>query len=102
MKMLSIIHRSTGCPPWAIFCSKVSFISSLVGGDISLKLWPKGITVNAEVIEALLKLAEEIAKERRAGKDLGLNVEEKAFYDAITKPRAIKDFYTNDALIQIT
>jgi len=35
-KILSIIQRRTGCPPWAIFSSKVSFISSLVGGDISL------------------------------------------------------------------
>lgn len=31
-----------------------------------------------------------------------LTVEEKAFYDALLKPAAIKDFYTNDALIQIT
>ena len=39
MKMLSIIHRRTGCPPWAIICSSTSFISSLVGGDISLKFY---------------------------------------------------------------
>ena len=45
MKMLSIIHRSTGCLPWAIFFSSVSFISSFVGGLISLKPCPNGTTV---------------------------------------------------------
>ena len=44
-KMLSIIQRSTRWLPWAIFCSKVSFISFLAGGDIFLKPWPKGTTV---------------------------------------------------------
>lgn len=31
-----------------------------------------------------------------------LSVEEKAFYDALLKPAAIKDFFSNDALVQIT
>lgn len=30
-----------------------------------------------------------------------LSVEEKAFYDALLKPAAIKDFFSNDALVQI-
>ena len=62
----------------------------------------KGQISNAEVIEELLKMAAIIAKDKKAGEDLGLNTEEKAFYDALLKPAAIKDFYTNDALIQIT
>lgn len=33
---------------------------------------------------------------------MGLNTEEKAFYDALLKLVAIKDFYANEALIQIT
>ena len=41
----SIAACSTGCPPWAIFSSSTSFISSFVGGDISLKPCPKGTTV---------------------------------------------------------
>ena len=45
MKMLSIIQRRTGCPPCAMRFSSVSFISSFVGGDISLKPCPKGTTV---------------------------------------------------------
>ena len=34
--------------------------------------------------------------------NLGLTEEELAFYDALTKPAAIKDFYENDQLVQIT
>ena len=33
---------------------------------------------------------------------MGLSAEELAFYDALTKPQAIKDFYENDELIAIT
>ena len=33
---------------------------------------------------------------------LGLSDEEMAFYDAITKPQAVKDFYDNDQLVAIT
>ena len=33
---------------------------------------------------------------------MGLSVEEMAFYDALTKPQAIKDFYENSELIAIT
>jgi len=34
--------------------------------------------------------------------DIGRNAEEKAFYDALTKPRAVRDFYTNDILVEMT
>ncbi|MBQ6931931.1 MAG: DUF3387 domain-containing protein, partial [Clostridia bacterium] len=33
---------------------------------------------------------------------LGLTTEELAFYDALTKPQAIKDFYENDVLVEMT
>lgn len=33
---------------------------------------------------------------------MGLSEEELAFYDALTRPEAIKDFYENDELIAIT
>ena len=36
------------------------------------------------------------------GKKLNLSTEELAFYDAITKPEAVQDFYTNEQLIAIT
>ena len=36
------------------------------------------------------------------GEKLGLTADELAFYDALTKPQAIKDFYQHDELIAIT
>jgi type I restriction enzyme R subunit len=33
---------------------------------------------------------------------MGLSNEELAFYDALTRPEAIKDFYLNDELIMMT
>ena len=33
---------------------------------------------------------------------MNLNEEELAFYDALTKPEAVRDFYTNEQLIAIT
>ena len=36
------------------------------------------------------------------GEQLGLNADELAFYDALNKPQAIKDFYENEELIAIT
>ena len=51
---------------------------------------------NEEVIEELMKLAQDIADTNAEGEKLELNAEELAFYDALTKPQAIKDFYQND------
>ena len=61
-----------------------------------------GMLTNEQVIEELLKLAKDIANANAEGQKLGLNSEELAFYDALTKPQAIKDFYENDELIAIT
>ena len=61
-----------------------------------------GMLTNEEVIEELLRLAKEIAQANSEGEKLGLNPEELAFYDALTKPQAIKDFYQNEELIAIT
>lgn len=57
---------------------------------------------NDEVIKELLEAAELIAKAHQAGAELGLTQEELAFYDALTKPQAIKDFYENDVLVEMT
>jgi len=54
-----------------------------------------------EVIQELLKLAKDTETEKVMN-DLGLNAEAKAFYDALTKPRAVQDFYTNDILVEMT
>ncbi len=61
-----------------------------------------GMLTNAEVIEELLKMAREMMEERSEAEQLGLTQEELAFYDAITKPQAVKDFYDNDQLVAIT
>ncbi len=61
-----------------------------------------GLITNEEVIKELLKAAEEIANLHKEGEKLGLSDEELAFYDALTKPQAIKDFYSNEALIEMT
>ena len=61
-----------------------------------------GMLTNEEVIQELLKLAKDIAAANAEGKALGLNAEELAFYDALTKPQAIKDFYEHEELIAIT
>lgn len=61
-----------------------------------------GMLTNEQVIEELLKLAKQISDANKDGNSLGLNADELAFYDALTKPEAIKDFYKNDELIAIT
>ena len=62
----------------------------------------KGMLTNEQVIEELLKAAHAIANGEEDGKKLNLTSEELAFYDALTKPEAVEDFYTNDQLIAIT
>ena len=52
------------------------------------------------VIESTMKRIS--LKEKEAGEQLGLTADELAFYDALTKPQAIKDFYENEELIAIT
>ena len=61
-----------------------------------------GLITNEEVIKELLETAEEIANLYKSGQELGLSQEELAFYDALTKPEHIKDFYKNDELIALT
>ena len=61
-----------------------------------------GMLTNEEVIQELLNLARQIQTATEQGKQLGLTADELAFYDALTKPRAIKDFYENEELIAIT
>ena len=61
-----------------------------------------GLITNEEVIRELLKTAQEIRELYQTGKKLGLTQEELAFYDALTKPENVKDFYQNDELIALT
>ena len=61
-----------------------------------------GMLTNEQVIEELLNLAKQIQEAQKEGEQLGLTADELAFYDALTKPQAIKDFYENEELIAIT
>lgn len=61
-----------------------------------------GMLTNEQVIEELLNLAKQIATAHQEGQELGLTADELAFYDALTKPQAVKDFYENAELIAIT
>lgn len=61
-----------------------------------------GLISNEEVIGEMLKIAKQIKAEQEQGKKLGLSEEELAFYDALTRPEAIKDFYENDELVSLT
>lgn len=68
----------------------------------TLNAYLNGMLTNAEVIEEMVKMAREMMRDRSEAEALGLTDEEMAFYDAITKPRAVKDFYDNDQLVAIT
>lgn len=68
----------------------------------SLKAYLNGMLTNEEVIEEMLQLAKQIVAAQKEGEQLGLTQDELAFYDALTKPQAIKDFYKNEELIAIT
>lgn len=69
---------------------------------LSAEGYLNGMLTNEEVIQELLNLAKQIAAAQKEGDQLGLTADELAFYDALTKPQAIKDFYENEELIAIT
>lgn len=79
---------------------KAQKFSDMLQGTLNSYL--NGMLTNAEVIEELVKMAKDMMRDRTDAEELGLNDEEMAFYDAITKPEAVKDFYDNDQLVSIT
>lgn len=68
----------------------------------TLNRYLNGMLTNEEVIQELLKLAKEMLHASEEGNKLGLTDEELAFYDALTKPEAVKDFYSNKDLVALT
>lgn len=68
----------------------------------ALNEYLNGMLTNQQVIDELLKMAEEMRKAQEDGNNLNLSPEEKAFYDALTRPEAVRDFYSNDELIALT
>ena len=68
----------------------------------TLNRYLNGMLTNEEVIQEMLRLAKEMATASEEGNKLGLSDEELAFYDALTKPAAVKDFYENEELVALT
>jgi len=67
-----------------------------------MKAYINGLISNEEVIAELMRMANEMANANSTGEKMGLTSEELAFYDALTKPSAVKDFYENDVLVAMT
>ena len=68
----------------------------------ALSNYLKGMLTNEEVIEELLKMAEEIKKSEEQGNELGLTTEEKAFYDALSSPEGVRQAYTDEQFVALT
>lgn len=84
---------------------RTNFVKSEKFSEIikaAMNRYINGLITNEEVIQELLNIAKQIVKAKEEGNELGLTADELAFYDALTKPAAIKDFYENDELIAIT
>ena len=87
------IYRRTNVVQATVFSEKITLL---------MNTYYNGLITNEEVIKELLTAAEEIRNLRDEGNKLGLSDEELAFYDALTKPEAIKDFYSNEDLVAMT
>lgn len=87
------IYRRTNIVKATTFSEKITLL---------MNSYYNGLITNEEVINELLKTANEIAELRKQGNELGLTEEELAFYDALTKPQNIKDFYDNKELVAMT
>ena len=87
------IYKRTNVVQATTFSEKITLL---------MNSYYNGLITNEEVIKELLKAAEEIANLRKQGEELGLSEEELAFYDALTKPENVKDFYENEELIAMT
>jgi type I restriction enzyme R subunit len=61
-----------------------------------------GMITNEDVIKRLVEMARALVLSKAEGERLGLSEEEQAFFDALVKPEAIKDFYSNESLVNLT
>jgi type I restriction enzyme R subunit len=68
----------------------------------AMKAYLNGMLSNEEVIAELMKMAKDMASAQAEGDAMGLSDEELAFYDALTRPDAVKDFYQNEELVAMT
>ena len=68
----------------------------------AMKSYLNGMLSNEEVIAELMKMAKDMSNANTEAGELGLTSEEEAFYDALTRPEAVKDFYHNEELVAMT
>ena len=68
----------------------------------SLSNYLKGLLTNEEVIEELLKMAQQMKQAEAEGNDLGLSPEEKAFYDALSTPEGVRQAYSDEEFVALT
>ena len=69
--------------------------------DARLAEYLRGLISNEDVIQELLKMARELKDHAEQASEFGLTEEEQAFYDALTRPQAVRDFYENDTLVEM-
>ena len=69
--------------------------------DARLADYLRGLISNEEVIQELLKMARELKAHAEQASEFGLSEEEQAFYDALTRPQAVRDFYENSTLVEM-
>ena len=100
VKLLENLLRGRVRTMGAISVVKGELFSNRFGE--TLNRYVNGLLTNEEVIQELIKLAKEMMDAEKEGNELGLSKEEKAFYDALTRPQAVKDFYSNDELVALT
>ena len=84
---------------------KTNVIQSDLFSDMlnkSLSNYLKGLLTNEEVIEELLKMAEQMKQAEKEGNDLGLTAEEKAFYDALSTPEGVRQAYSDEEFVALT
>lgn len=68
----------------------------------SLSNYLKGLFTNEEVIQELLKMAQQMKHAEDEGNDLGLTSEEKAFYDALSTPEGVRQAYSDEEFVALT
>ena len=68
----------------------------------SLNRYIKGLLTNEEVIKELLEMAKHLKENEEEADKLGLSVEEKAFYDALTRPEMVRQVYSDEEFVALT
>lgn len=68
----------------------------------SLSNYLKGLLTNEEVIQELLKMAQQMKHAEDEDNDLGLTSEEKALYDALSTPEGVRQAYSDEEFVALT